>query len=104
MTDLYIGQFELNTQKQELTYHASDGATVRRKLSFREASILGLLIEAQGEIVENQILLQEFWEGDSIYNLNSLYVFMSRLKRILAADPSLCIINARGIGYRLVQQ
>ncbi len=58
MTDLYIGQFELNTQKQELTYHASDGATVRRKLSFREASILGLLIEAQGEIVENQILLQ----------------------------------------------
>ncbi len=104
MTDLYIGQFELNTQKQELAYHASDGATVRRKLSFREASILGLLIEAQGEIVENQILLQEFWEGDSIYHLNSLYVFMSRLKRILAADPSLCIINARGIGYRLIHQ
>jgi DNA-binding response OmpR family regulator len=104
MTDLYIGQFELNTQKQELAYHTPDGTIVRRKLSFREASILGLLIEAQGEIVENQILLQEFWEGDSIYNLNSLYVFMSRLKRILAADPSLCIINARGIGYRLVQR
>ena len=103
MTELYIGHFELNTQKQELTFHTSDGTIVRRKLSFREASVLGLLIEAQGEIVENQILLQEFWEGDSIYHLNSLYVFISRLKRILEADPSLSIVNARGIGYRLVQ-
>jgi DNA-binding response OmpR family regulator len=103
MTELYIGHFELNTQKQELTFRTSDDTIVRRKLSFREASILGLLIEAHGEIVENQILLQEFWDGDSIYHLNSLYVFMSRMKHILAADPSLSIINARGIGYRLVQ-
>ena len=77
MTELYLGRFELNTQKQELLYHAADGTTTLRKLSFREASILGLLIEAQGDIVENHILLNEFWEGDSIYHLNSLYVFMS---------------------------
>ena len=37
------------------------------------------------------------------YNLNSLYVFMSRMKHILSADPSLKIINARGFGYRLIQ-
>ena len=103
MTELYLGRFELNTQKQELLYHAADGTTTLHKLSFREASILGLLIEAQGDIVENHILLNEFWEGDSIYHLNSLYVFMSRMKRILAADSTLSIINARGIGYRLVQ-
>lgn len=103
MNELYFGKFELNLQKQELTFHAADGASNMRKLSFREASILGLLVEAQGDIVENHILLNEFWEGESIYHLNSLYVFMSRLKRLLTADPSLSIINARGIGYRLVQ-
>ncbi len=102
MTELYFGKFELNPQKQELLLHASGGTTVLRKLSFREASILTLLIEAQGDVVENHILLQEYWGGDSIYHLNSLYVFMSRLKRILADDPTLSIINARGIGYRLI--
>ena len=90
-------------QKQELVFRAP-GVQTLRKLSFREASVLGLLIEAQGEVVENEILLQEYWSGDSVYNLNSLYVFMSRLKHLLADDPSLCIINARGIGYRLVQR
>ncbi len=103
MTEFYFGKFELHIQKQVLLFHAPDGTEVARKLSFRETSILGMLLEAQGEIVENTVLLQEFWEGDSVYHLNSLYVFMSRLKHILADDPTLCIINARGIGYRLIQ-
>lgn len=103
MNVLQIGRFELNLQKQELRFHALDGRLSSRKLSFREASILGMLIEAQGDIVENHILLIEFWDDDNIYNLNSLYVFMSRMKHILSADPSLKIINARGLGYRLIQ-
>ena len=103
MNELYFGKFVLNLQNQELMFRDENGTTTLRKLSFREASILGLLIEAHGDIVENHILLNEFWEGESIYHLNSLYVFMSRMKRHLSADSSLSIINARGIGYRLVQ-
>lgn len=103
MNVLQIGRFELNLQNRSLLFHALDGTLSSRKLSFREASILGMLIEAQGDIVENHILLIEFWDDDNIYNLNSLYVFMSRMKHILSADPSLKIINARGFGYRLIQ-
>ena len=103
MTELYFGKFELNAQKQELLLHLDDGSTRLRKLSFREASILRLLIEAQGDIVESELLLSEYWDGVSIYNHNSLYVFMTRLKRILADDPTVSILNGRGIGYRLVQ-
>lgn len=104
MNELHIGRFELNSQKQELLFHASNGSVIKRKLSFRESSILQLLIEANGELVESHILLIEFWGCDTIYNMNSLYVFMSRMKRVLEADPTLSIINARGIGYRLIQQ
>ena len=60
-------------QKQELVFRAP-GVQTLRKLSFREASVLGLLIEAQGEVVENEILLQEYWSGDSVYNLNGTKV------------------------------
>lgn len=104
MNELHIGRFELNSQKQELLFHTSNGSVIKRKLSFRESSILQLLIEANGELVESHILLIEFWGSDTIYNMNSLYVFMSRMKRVLEADPTLSIINARGIGYRLIQQ
>ena len=103
MKELRIGSLELNPQKQELLFRTPDGTLDRRKLSFREASVLRLLIEAQGEIVENHILLMEFWGTDSVYSLNSLYVFMSRLKQLLSVDPSLAIVNARGIGYRLIK-
>ena len=98
MNELHIGRFELNSQKQELLFHTSNGSVIKRKL------ILQLLIEANGELVESHILLIEFWGSDTIYNMNSLYVFMSRMKRVLEADPTLSIINARGIGYRLIQQ
>ena len=74
MNELHIGRFELNSQKQELLFHTSNGSVI------------------------------EFWGSDTIYNMNSLYVFMSRMKRVLEADPTLSIINARGIGYRLIQQ
>lgn len=103
MNELSIGHFVLNTNKQSLLYIADNGTTTGRKLSFREASILGILIEAQGEIVENRRLLLEFWGSDTVYNLNCLYVFMSRMKQVLAADSSLSIVNVRGIGYRLIQ-
>ena len=103
MKELHIGSLELNPQKQELVLPSPDGSLVRRKLSFREASILRMLIEARGDIVENHILLMEFWGSDSVYNHNSLYVFMSRLKQVLAADPTVSIVNVRGYGYRLIK-
>ena len=59
MNVLQIGRFELNLQKQELLFHALDGTLSSRKLSFREASILGMLIEAQGDYVENLKRLNE---------------------------------------------
>lgn len=104
MTAIRFGNYELIPQKQELLYHAPDGIRLWRKMSFREASILRLLVEARGDIVENHVLLLEFWGADNAYNLNSLYVFMSRMKRMLSADSSLTIVNARGIGYRLIHQ
>ena len=38
---------------------------------------------------------------DTFFNARSLHVFITRLRRLLAADPSVQIVNARGVGYRL---
>ena len=97
-----IGKYELDVNAQELIFHEDKYIYSSCSLSFRETAILNFLISASGEIVENKRFLNELWGNNDIYNLNSLYVFITRLKRYLAKDSKISIINARGIGYRIV--
>lgn len=54
-----------------------------------------------GETVEASGLLRELWGDDNFFNLRSLNVYISRLRRHLALDPSVEILSERGVGYRL---
>ncbi len=101
---LSFGHFVLDVPGQRLIYAPSCKEELQRSLSFRETSILYKLIAAKGDVVDNKSLLNDLWGSDDVYNLNSLYVFITRLKNYLATDTRVAIINARGIGYRLVCQ
>ena len=54
------------------------------------------------EIVPTQMILQRIWGDDTFFNARSLHVFITRLRRRLSADPSVQIVNARGVGYKLL--
>ena len=71
------------------------------QLSAREAGVLEMLCERMGEVVPSQRILQRIWGDDTFFNARSLHVFITRLRRLLSADPSVRIVNARGVGYRL---
>lgn len=70
-------------------------------LSAREAAVLLRLCRLMGETVEASGLLRELWGDDNFFNLRSLNVYISRLRRHLALDPSVEILSERGVGYRL---
>lgn len=70
-------------------------------LSAREAAVLLRLCRRMGETVEASGLLRELWGDDNFFNLRSLNVYISRLRRHLALDPSVEILSERGVGYRL---
>lgn len=70
-------------------------------LSAREAAVLVRLCRRMGETVEASGLLRELWGDDNFFNLRSLNVYISRLRRHLALDPSVEILSERGVGYRL---
>lgn len=91
-----VGRFQFDPERQTL----ADGGHVR-ELSAREAGVLEMLCERMGEIVPTQLILQRIWGDDTFFNARSLHVFITRLRRLLAADPSVQIVNARGVGYRL---
>jgi len=49
-------------------------------------------------------LLVNIWGDDSFFNARSLHVFITRLRHRLAADPSIQLVNVRGVGYKLLMR
>lgn len=75
---------------------------VEQELSHRESEILRRLCENRSQVVHTQDLLLDLWGDDSFFNQRSLHVFITKLRRKLAQDPRIRIINVRGIGYKLI--
>ena len=91
-----IGRYVFDAETGRLCL---DGECVT--LSARESEVLARLCRRKGETVEAAGMLRELWGDDSFFNLRSLNVFVSRLRRRLAADPSVEIVSIRGVGYKL---
>lgn len=94
-----IGQYQFDTRTATLSIGSE-----RTTLAAREAAVLARLCRQKGTTVEASGLLRELWGDDNFFNLRSLNVYISRLRRHLAADPSVEIVSIRGIGYRLTDK
>lgn len=70
-------------------------------LAARETAVLAWLCRHAGQVVEASALLRELWGDDNFFNLRSLNVYISRLRRHLATEPSVEIVSIRGVGYKL---
>lgn len=91
-----IGQYRFDS-KQWTLYHGD----TQHRLSAREATILHILVENRESVVNSRTILLEIWGDDGYYNLRSLNVFISKLRSLLASDPTIEINSVRGVGYRL---
>lgn len=71
------------------------------KLTQMEADILLFLYERKGEIVKRTEILNRVWGDDDYFNGRSLDVFISRLRKLLAVEPQVNIVNVHGVGFKL---
>lgn len=94
--ELAIGSYRLRVAAQQLIR----GSHIRELTHF-EALILKELATDKNEPVEASRLMKAVWQNDDPYNLNRLHGFIFKLRRYLADDPEVAIINLRGIGYKL---
>lgn len=99
VTRFTIGQYLFDSVVQRLT-HVPTGT--RAELSYRESEILSRLCLHPSKVVTSQSLLLDLWGDDSFFNNKSLHVFITKLRHRLAQDPSMRIVNVRGIGYKLI--
>lgn len=92
-----IGQYTFHYPHQ--TLQISDQTET---LSHREAEILRLLCLHANDVLHRKPVLLELWGDDSFFNARSMDVFITKLRKKLKADPSVQIVNIRGIGYKLI--
>jgi len=93
-----IGQYTFYTNKQELW---CDGH-LHSKLSHRENELLTLLIDHKNQVLDRKAVLLKLWGDDNFFNTRTMDVFITKLRKHLQQDPSVEIINMRGVGYKLV--
>ena len=92
-----LGGFVLDPLRQTLTLDGNETT-----LTARESELLHLLAGSPNLTVERRTILLKIWGDDSYHAGRSLDVFVSRLRKLLAADPSVEIRTVHGRGFRLV--
>ena len=95
---LALGEFEFRPLRQEL-WRA--GRCVAQ-LPARESDLLWLLAQHRNGVLDRRACLRQLWGTDDFFAARSMDVYISRLRKRLAADPRLEILNIRGVGYKLI--
>ena len=92
-----IGDYTFDSIKQTLSAYGE-----KQLLSNRESEILKRLCIYQNQVLAMKDVLIDLWGDDSFFNTRSLHVFITKLRHKLSKDPSIQILNIRGIGYKLI--
>ncbi len=91
-----IGNFRFEPSQLKLYSHNN---TVL--LTKKETGILEMLAAHPGRIVNRQDVLEQLWGNADYFNGRSLDVYIGRLRKLFATDPSIRIESVRGLGFIL---
>lgn len=91
-----IGKYEFDLTNQALKL----GDEIRR-LTSREAEVLQLLCSSKNNIVKREQILTAIWGENDYFAGRSLDVFISKLRKYFADDPSIRIENIPKVGFLL---
>ncbi len=72
------------------------------ELTGKENALLWALYQAANQTLTKEQLLQEVWGDEGDYIGRTLDMYISKLRKKLAQDARIKIINIRGVGYKLV--
>lgn len=71
------------------------------QLTEQETKLLAYLYDHPNEDLARKQILGNVWESGDVMITRTLDVFISRLRKMLEADPYINIITVRGHGYRM---
>lgn len=93
-----LGEYTFNFPKQSLTYQKEEPTL----LTHRESQLLFHLIKNKNQVLDRSLILKKLWDNDDFFSARSMDVFITKLRKKLSKDKSIKIVNARGVGYKLI--
>lgn len=76
-----------------------------KKISQREAQILGMLAENMGEVVSKDAIIMKLWNAErDFYNSRSLDVFTTRLRKLFNDESGAELLTIRNAGFVLKER
>ncbi len=93
-----IGKLSYNYQENILT-------TPQRaiNLTTKENELLKIFFQNVNKTVVRSFALKKIWKDDSYFNARSMDVYIAKIRKYLADDPSLKILTIHGEGFKLVE-
>lgn len=91
-----IGLYQFNAKNQQLKI---DQRILH--LTQKENEVLMMLSQTPGLLVERDYMLQSLWGDAGYFKRRSMDVVISKLRKMLAEDPDIKIMNVHGKGYIL---
>ena len=92
-----IGGYLFDQNRMRLSYGEQN-----IDLSYKETHLLALLHASANETLSRDQIQKVVWDDEGHYVGRTLDVFISKLRKKLALDPNVRIVNIRGVGYRLL--
>jgi DNA-binding response OmpR family regulator len=93
-----IGDYTFDFPRQKLTFKDEDPVN----LTHREAHLLYNLVQKKNQVLDRSYILKKLWGSDDFFTGRSMDVFITKLRKKLAKDENIEIVNVRGYGYKLV--
>ncbi|MEM6641955.1 MAG: response regulator transcription factor [Bacteroidota bacterium] len=73
------------------------------QLTTKENELLKIFFENVNKTVVRSIALKRIWKDDSYFNARSMDVYIAKIRKYLADDPSIKILTIHGEGFKLVE-
>ena len=93
---LRIGQLSFHPESYEVQW---DGGG--KRLTPKEGDALKLLLQRVGRTTERDLICRLVWGESGYFVGRSLDVYITRLRKILKADPEVKLETIHGVGFRL---
>jgi len=99
-----VSNYHFNYPLRILTYTGPDGVKVKDNLSPKEAHLLRLFCIHVNDVLPRSVALTKIWGEDNYFTARSMDVFVTKLRKYLAKDEKLEIVNIHGNGFRLIDR
>jgi len=98
-----IGKYHFNYPLRILTFNAAAaGEENQWKLSPKEAELLRMFCKYVNDVTPRSEALTKIWHEDNYFTARSMDVFVTKLRKYLAKDNAIEIVNIHGNGFQLL--